>query len=75
MFTHMATNLLRATKVCLRRNLEEAARMGYTFNCGPELEFFVFKRMKTAVPPLNLLIMEGILTWHQAMQQRISEGR
>ena len=28
----------------LRRNLEEAARMGYTFNCGPELEFFVFKR-------------------------------
>lgn len=28
----------------LRRNLDEAAKMGYTFNTGPELEFFVFQR-------------------------------
>ncbi len=28
----------------LRKNLEEAAKLGYTFNTGPELEFFVFQR-------------------------------
>ena len=28
----------------LHKNLEEAAKLGYTFNTGPELEFFVFKR-------------------------------
>ncbi|ABD40531.1 L-glutamine synthetase [Methanospirillum hungatei JF-1] len=28
----------------LKRNLDEAAKLGFTFNCGPELEFFVFKR-------------------------------
>ncbi|PWR70287.1 type I glutamate--ammonia ligase [Methanospirillum stamsii] len=27
----------------LRKNLDEAAKLGYTFNTGPELEFFVFK--------------------------------
>src|SRR5512136_2557721 len=29
----------------LKRTLEEAARMGYVFNTGPELEFFLFKTM------------------------------
>ena len=27
----------------LKRNLEEAAKLGYTFNVGPELEYFYFK--------------------------------
>lgn len=27
----------------LKRNLEEAKKMGYTLNVGPELEFFIFK--------------------------------
>jgi glutamine synthetase len=30
----------------LRRNLERAAKMGYTFYVGPELEFFYFKDSK-----------------------------
>ena len=30
----------------LRRNLERAEKMGYTFNVGPELEFFYFKDSK-----------------------------
>jgi glutamine synthetase len=29
----------------LKRTLEEAKRMGYVFNTGPELEFFLFKMM------------------------------
>ncbi|MDP2624821.1 MAG: type I glutamate--ammonia ligase [Candidatus Peregrinibacteria bacterium] len=28
----------------LRRQLERAAKLGFTFNTGPELEFFLFKR-------------------------------
>jgi glutamine synthetase len=28
----------------LKRNLEEAAKMGYIMNTGPEMEFFIFKR-------------------------------
>ncbi|PWR73988.1 type I glutamate--ammonia ligase [Methanospirillum lacunae] len=28
----------------LKKNLEEAKKLGYTFNTGPELEFFVFQR-------------------------------
>ncbi len=28
----------------LRRAIEHAARLGYTYHCGPELEFFLFKR-------------------------------
>lgn len=32
----------------LRRNLEKAAALGYTFNVGPELEFFYFKDNKSA---------------------------
>lgn len=27
---------------CLKKQLEEAAKSGYTFNCGPEMEFFLF---------------------------------
>ncbi|NQT22216.1 MAG: glutamine synthetase beta-grasp domain-containing protein, partial [Candidatus Omnitrophica bacterium] len=27
----------------LKRNLEEAKKMGYTFNVGPELEYFYFR--------------------------------
>ena len=28
----------------LKKNLEKAAKMGYTFNVGPELEYFYFKK-------------------------------
>ncbi len=31
-------------RTALRRAVEHAARLGYTYNCGPELEFFLFKR-------------------------------
>jgi len=34
----------------LRRNLEEAAKLGFTFNTGPELEFFVFQRDEESEP-------------------------
>ena len=34
----------------LRRNLAQAARLGYTFYVGPELEFFVFKSAEHPVP-------------------------
>lgn len=34
----------------LRKNLEDAEKMGYTFNTGPELEFFVFKRDENGNP-------------------------
>jgi glutamine synthetase len=30
----------------LKRNLKDAADLGYTFNVGPELEFFLFLTMK-----------------------------
>ena len=36
----------------LKRNLERAAKLGYTFYVGPELEFFVFKSAEAPVPPL-----------------------
>src|SRR5436190_977027 len=31
----------------LKRQLKRAADMGYSFNTGPELEFFLFKRSET----------------------------
>ena len=34
----------------LRRNLDAAAEFGYTFNTGPELEFFIFKRDENGRP-------------------------
>ena len=34
----------------LKRNLAQAARLGYTFYVGPELEFFVFKSAEAPVP-------------------------
>ena len=34
------------TRYVLRRNLEEISRKGYTFNLGPELEFFYFRNEK-----------------------------
>jgi glutamine synthetase len=34
----------------LKRNLKRAADMGYTFNVGPELEYFYFKEANTTVP-------------------------
>jgi len=34
----------------LKRNLDAAAELGYTFNTGPELEFFIFKRDENGHP-------------------------
>lgn len=34
----------------LKRNLDAAAELGYTFNTGPELEFFIFKRDENGRP-------------------------
>ncbi len=34
----------------LKRNLTQAAKLGYTFYVGPELEFFVFKSAEAPVP-------------------------
>ena len=37
----------------LRRNLREAAKLGYVFHTGPELEFFLLKG--TSVDDVSLL--------------------
>ena len=34
----------------LKRNLDVAAELGYVFNVGPELEFFIFKRDENGQP-------------------------
>ena len=34
----------------LKRNLDQARKLGYTFYVGPELEFFVFKSAEAPVP-------------------------
>lgn len=36
----------------LKRALKEATEMGYVFNTGPELEFFLFKRENGVIKPL-----------------------
>lgn len=38
---------------CLIRALDNAKEMGYTFNVGPELEFFLFKTDSDGRPTLN----------------------
>jgi len=37
----------------LKKNLEKAFRMGYTFNVGPELEFFYFQKSTGKPEPLD----------------------
>ena len=37
-------------RAVLKRALEGAARLGYTFYVGPELEFFVFKSAESPIP-------------------------
>jgi len=41
------TPYLGDSRYILRKNLEKAKEKGYTFNVGPELEFFIFKDDKT----------------------------
>ena len=38
------------TRYVLKRNLQRAAALGYTFNIGPELEYFYFKDRYSTVP-------------------------
>lgn len=35
---------------CLKRALKKARRLGYTFNVGPEIEFFIFKDKDSPFP-------------------------
>lgn len=37
---------------CLKRQLEIAKEMGFIYNVGPELEFFIFKKENGSVAPL-----------------------
>ena len=37
-------------RAVLKRNLDRAAKLGYTFYVGPELEFFVFKSQEAPIP-------------------------
>jgi glutamine synthetase len=39
----------------LKRNLDAAAKLGYIFNTGPELEFFVFKRDENGRPTIEFV--------------------
>lgn len=43
----------------LKRNLDEAAKSGFTFNTGPELEFFVFKRDQNGNPTTEFVDYGG----------------
>lgn len=43
----------------LKRNLDEAAKLGFTFNTGPELEFFVFKRDQNGNPTTEFVDYGG----------------
>jgi len=40
-------------RYALRRAVEHAEQMGYAYNCGPELEFFLFKRNDNNGGPLT----------------------
>jgi glutamine synthetase len=42
-FTYKGTPLAGDPRYVLRRAMEDAAKDGYTFNTGPELEFFLFQ--------------------------------
>lgn len=46
----------------LQKVVDEAAEMGYTFNVGPECEFFLSNLMRTATPRFPLPIRAVILT-------------
>lgn len=37
-------------RAMLRRALQRAANLGFSYNCGPELEFFIFKRSDNGGP-------------------------
>ncbi len=41
-------------RLILRRQVEKAKKMGYTYFCGPELEFFVFKSSTLPPEPIDL---------------------
>jgi len=43
----------------LRKNLEEAKKLGFTFNTGPELEFFVFRRDEQGEPTTEFVDKGG----------------
>ena len=47
----------------LKRVLKRAADMGYTFNVGPECEFFLLKSTRTASPPPKPGTKPATSTW------------
>ena len=53
------TPFLGDPKNVLSKVIEEAAEMGYGFNVGPELEFFLFKRDENGNPTTEMTDMGG----------------
>lgn len=49
-YTYNGTPFQGDPRTVLKRNLAEAEKLGYTFNTGPELEFFVFRRDEKGQP-------------------------
>ena len=49
-YTYNNTPFAGDPRYVLKKNLEEATKLGFTFNTGPELEFFVFKQDEEGMP-------------------------
>ncbi len=54
-YTYNGTPFEGDPRYVLKKNLAEAAKDGYTFNTGPELEFFVFGRDENGKPTTNFV--------------------
>ena len=59
----------------LKRVLRRADALGFTCNVGAELEFFLFRPMKTVSPPSGLPTRPAILTWALWTMGRGPAGR
>ena len=59
----------------LKRVLKRAEDMGYTFNAGPELEFFLFRPTRTAAPPPAPATRRVTSTWAPWTTARAPGGR
>ncbi|MBN1165865.1 MAG: type I glutamate--ammonia ligase [Methanospirillaceae archaeon] len=57
--TYNGTSFEGDPRYVLKKNLQIAQEMGFTFNTGPELEFFVFKRDKDNNPTTDFVDSGG----------------
>lgn len=55
----------------LKKALREAADMGYTFEVGPECEFFLFNADENGQPTTNTNEQAGFLTWVRSTTARM----